>query len=258
MRGLLALALLACAAVAALFFGQRALLFPAPRPPRPPAATLGEVVRFGSAVALWSPPRAGAPVVVHFHGNGEQLADLAHVVTPLRAHRIGVLAVEYPGYGVAAGSPSEASLVRAGEDALEYLHRERGIGTDRIVLEGQSLGTGVATQLAARGRAAKLVLISPFTSVAALAANTPAFRPFTWLVRDRFDTAAAARSVAQPVLIVHGTEDEIVPFAMGTALSRAFTGARLVAIAGGHHDDLWTSHGAELVGAIAEFVQAAR
>src|SRR3982751_341057 len=118
MRALLALALLASAAVAALFFGQRALLFPAPRPARPPPAALGEVVRFGSAVALWSPPRPGAPVVVHFHGNGEQLADLAPVVTLLRAHRTGVLAVEYPGYGVAAGSPTEASLVRAGEDAL--------------------------------------------------------------------------------------------------------------------------------------------
>jgi pimeloyl-ACP methyl ester carboxylesterase len=232
------------------------VLFPAPRPVRQPDPSLGELLPFGSTVALWAPPPDGAPVVVHFHGNGEQLADLAHVVSALRAQRFGVLAVEYPGYGLAPGAPSEASLLRAGEDALVSL--ERQLPADRIVLEGQSLGSAVATQLAARGHGSRLVLISPFTSVPAVAAKSPLFRPFTWLVRDRFDTAAAARSVPQPVLIVHGTDDAVVPYSMGAALDRAFTGARLVPIPGGQHNDPWTSHRTEVVGAIARFVASRR
>src|SRR5438105_4424343 len=105
MRALLALAAAACLGLVALFLGQRALLFPAPRPPRPPDPALGDIVELATSVALWAAPPPGGLVVVHFHGNGEQLADLRDVVAALRSRGLGVLAVEYPGYGLAAGSP---------------------------------------------------------------------------------------------------------------------------------------------------------
>jgi len=240
--------------VAALFAGQRALIYPAPQPARSPSAELGELLRLPSTVALWSAPPSAAPVVVHFHGNGEQLADLGRVIAGLRAGGSGVLAVEYPGYGLAPGSPSEAALLSAGREALACLRDRLGVAPERIVLQGQSLGSGVASQLAAEGHGAALVLISPFTSMADLAARIFPSLPLHRLVRDRFDTRGIARSVRVPVLIVHGDRDEIVPFPMGEELARTFPDARLMRVEGAHHNDLWVSHGHELSSAIAAFV----
>jgi uncharacterized protein len=240
-------------ALVAIFAGQRALLFPVPRPPRTPAPELGQLVRLPSTVALWSPPPGDGPVVVHFHGNGEQLADLRPVFAGLRARGLGVLAVEYPGYGVASGSPSETALVSAGREALVYARETLRVAPGRLILQGQSLGSGVASQLAVRGSAAKLVLISPFTSVTELASRMFPLLPGRWLVRDRFDTRRAAHDVPIPVLIVHGDRDEIVPFSMGEDLARTFPKARLERIVGAHHNDLWTEHARELTEAIARF-----
>jgi hypothetical protein len=240
--------------VAALLAGQRALIYPAPQPPRSPSAGLGELLRLPSTVALWSAPPSAAPVIVHFHGNGEQLADLGRVIAALRAGGSGVLAVEYPGYGLAPGTPSEESLLSAGREALAYLRDRLAIAPERIVLQGQSLGSGVASQLAAEGHGKALVLISPFTSMADMAGRIFPALPLHRLVRDRFDTRGIARSVRVPVLIVHGDRDEVVPFPMGEELARTFPDARLMRVQGAHHNDLWLSHGRELSSAIAAFV----
>jgi pimeloyl-ACP methyl ester carboxylesterase len=241
--------------IAALFAGQRALIYPAPQPARTPPAELGELLRLPSTVALWSPPGPGARVIVHFHGNGEQLADLGRVIPGLRAAGFGVLAVEYPGYGLAAGTPSEASLLSAAREAVAHLRDQRGIPAERTVLQGQSLGSGVASQLAAQGHGAALVLISPFTSMTDLAARLFPALPVGRLVRDRFDTRGIARSVRVPVLIVHGDRDEVVPFSMGEELARTFPDARLEHVEGAHHNDLWLSHGREVAAAIRAFVR---
>jgi pimeloyl-ACP methyl ester carboxylesterase len=171
----------------------------------------------------------------------------------MRSRGFGVLAVEYPGYGVAGGSPSETSLVSAGREALVYARETLQLAPRRIILQGQSLGSGVASRLAVRGSAAKLVLISPFTSVTELASRIFPVLPARWLVRDRFDTRQAASEVPIPVLIVHGDRDEIVPFSMGDDLAHAFPNARLARIVGGHHNDLWIEHARELTEAIAMF-----
>ena len=255
MKAALAIAAVAIVlGVAALFAGQRALIYPAPQPARTPSAELGELLRLPSTVALWSPPPPGAPVIVHFHGNGEQLGDLGRVITGLRAGRLGVLAVEYPGYGLAAGTPSEETLLSAAREALAYARDRLGTAGERIVLQGQSLGSGVASQLAAQGHGAALVLISPFTSMTDLAGRIFPALPMHRLVRDRFDTRGIARSIRVPVLIVHGDRDEIVPFSMGVELARTFPDARLVRVEGAHHNDLWVSHGREVASVIAAFV----
>jgi len=241
-------------AIVTVFAGQRALLFPAPRPPRTPAPELGELLHLPSTVALWSPPAGDAPVLVHFHGNGEQLADLAPVIWALRARGLGILAVEYPGYGLAGGSPSEGTLVSAGREALVYAREQLHVGPGRIVLQGQSLGSGVASQLAAQGYAPKLVLISPFTSIADFAKRMVPVLPSRWLVRDRLDTRAIAGAVRIPVLIIHGDRDEVVPFSMGQELARTFPDAHLERVDGAHHNDLWSEHAGQLTSAIGSFL----
>src|SRR5437016_1321802 len=149
------------------------MIFPAPRQGREPAYP-ENLVRTRDATFLYF---QGAKVVAYFHGNGEDLADSVPMVSLLRSLGMGVLAVEYPGYGVAGGRPSEQGAYAAAESALSWLRSEGGIGADRVVLLGQSLGSGVACEMAKRGFGARVVLISPFTSIASIAERGTAMTP---------------------------------------------------------------------------------
>ena len=246
---LLVLLALAAAAVAALFFGQRTFLYPAPRPARAPGPEIGELIKLRSTVVTWVPPAGAAPVIIHFHGNGEQLATLEPIVSALRARGLGILAVEY---GVASGTPSQPAIVAAAVEAMDFAVDRLRVAPARLIVQGQSLGSAAAAQLAVRRRAHKLVLISPFTSVSDFAARLfPA--PARHLVRDEFDTRAVAAKVDIPVLIIHGTDDDLVPVTMGEELARSFRNARLVRIEGAGHNDLWSRHGTRVASTIAQF-----
>jgi fermentation-respiration switch protein FrsA (DUF1100 family) len=109
--------------------------------------------------------------------------------------------------------------------------------------------------MAHRGHGRGLILLAPFTSVPALAARFVPVLPLRWMVHDRFDNLAKAPAIRQPVLIVHGTRDGVVPAAMGRALSGAFPAARLELVEGAAHNDLFC-HEATLRH-VAAFVRAA-
>jgi fermentation-respiration switch protein FrsA (DUF1100 family) len=236
--------------VVAAGWGQASIVFPAPAQGREPAYP-DQLVRSGDATFLYF---NGAKVVAYFHGNGEDLADSIPMVSMLRSLGVGVLAVEYPGYGVAGGSPSEQGAYAAGEAALQWLRSERGVDRDRVVLLGQSLGSGVAVEMAKRGLGARLVLISPFTSAAEMARRMFPLFPARF-VRYRFDTMAKAPGIPLPVLIIHGTEDEVVPFAMGEKLAAVFPQARFVPIWGGTHNDLLSMHALVVRNTLSPFLK---
>jgi uncharacterized protein len=222
-----------------LFLVQRALVFPAPRD-RVDAGSGTVVLVPGGTPMLWGPVEGGGPVVVHFHGNGEQIGGLGWLGEELAKRRVSFAAVEYPGYPGAPGTPSEASIVAAAEKALEHLTGPMGVARERIVLSGQSLGTGVAVRLAANGWGTKLVLLSPYTSMTDVAASG-LFRafPVRLLMRDRFDCEALAPRIDRPVLVLHGNRDQVVPLDLGRALSDRFPHARFVEVRGAGHNDLW-------------------
>jgi pimeloyl-ACP methyl ester carboxylesterase len=224
---------------AMLFLFQRALVFPAPR--ERVEASRGTIVLVpGGTPMLWSAVGGTGPVVVHFHGNGEQIGGLGWLAEALAERQVSFAAVEYPGYPGAPGTPSEVSIVAAAEKALEHLTGPMGIARERIVLSGQSLGTGVAVRLAANGWGTKLVLLSPYTSMPDIAVRG-VFRvfPVRLLMRDRFESGALARRIDRPVLVLHGDRDEVVPFDLGQALSARFPHARFVEVRGAGHNDLW-------------------
>jgi hypothetical protein len=151
-----------------------------------------------------------------------------------------VLLVEYRGYGGSRGAePTEEGLYLDAEAALDMLN-ERGVDRSRIVLWGTSLGTGVAAEMARRGRGSRLVLVSPFTSIPDLVSHAAPFLPAQALVEDHFDTSEKSSAIRIPTLIIHGDADEIVPFTMGERLSHEIPGARLLRVKGGHHGDLFT------------------
>jgi hypothetical protein len=216
--------------VGGLFVFQRRLLY-RPRRTRPVLNDLvllgvGEVeleTADGLTLNSWYlPPRPGRPVIAYFHGNGGNIGYRNERLRRLAQQGYGVLLAEYRGYGGNPGRPSERGLFADGEAALAFLG-DRGVGPDRLVLWGESLGSGVAVYLAARRSIAALVLEAPFTSVAAAAQYQYPFVPAICLVRDRFDSLSRITQVTAPLLILHGERDRVVPVRHGRALLAAAT-----------------------------------
>jgi uncharacterized protein len=230
-----------------LFAGQRSLLyFPDTRSPDPaPLIAAGFAplsVRAGEvALAAWfKPPRsAGGLTVVLFQGNGGHLGNRLFAVEPLLREGYGVLLAPYPGYGGNPGRPTEASLYAAGEGILDALVA-RGIATERVVLWGESLGGGIATRLAAERRVAGVILQAPFTSVPDRAQELYPFVPARLLTLDRFDNLSRIAEIGVPLLIVHGTDDSIIPAEHGRKLlGAAREPKRGVFIPNANHNDLY-------------------
>mmetsp|Transcript_52705 Transcript_52705/g.120103 ORF Transcript_52705/g.120103 Transcript_52705/m.120103 type:complete len:332 (+) Transcript_52705:60-1055(+) len=191
----------------------------------------------------------GAPTLVYFHGNGDQLAwGGAYLGRAFQQLGFGFCAVEYPGYGLAQGDPSEASVLAAAEAVLKHLETAKGVDRKSMVMVGQSIGSYPASEMARRGFGSKLILISPFVSLQEMAAAvfpflTPLFRAFPFFLRDRLDNAALVPRLRPglEVLVCHGTRDEVVPFKQGKALAGLFPKGtcRFEAIEGAGHNDLF-------------------
>ena len=231
---------IAAAYFALLFVVQRSMLFPMPpaMPGEPDAGV--EVVRRDAdgvdAFALYLPPRrveGPAPLMMFMHGNGE-LADywVDEFEVP-RAIGFGVLLVEYPGYGRAPGSPSETSITAATRALFDWAAQDSRIDPKRIVAYGRSLGGGAAARLAIDRPVAALILESAFTSVADFAAR---FMAPGFLIRDPFDTRTTLASYRGPLLVIHGNQDTIVPFAQGKELAAIVPGAQFRELNCGHND----------------------
>ncbi len=212
-----------------LFVLQRQLLFPAGKEPpsveRAGLAGLMEEATIttadGLALLAWyhRPPK-DAPLIVLFHGNGGTIEIRAAKAKTYISAGFGVLLPEYRGYGGNPGSPSEAGLYADGRAALTFAAAQ-GIASDHVVLLGESLGTGVAVQMAVEQRVAALVLEAPYTSVADVAQGVFPLFPVSWLVRDRFDSLGKIARVGVPLFVIHGERDGTIPVRFGRALFAA-------------------------------------
>jgi len=188
--------------------------------------------------AWWMPGGGSGPAILMFHGNAGTIADrLDNVRLMIDRLEVGVFLLEYPGYGDSTGRPSEKSLLAAGDAALTAT---RTLAPDRhLVLFGRSLGSAVASHLAAQEPIDGLIVESGFTTLADLAraVGFPFARP---LLPYRFAAIESMSRVSAPVLVVHGDRDEIVPYAMGKELYAAATAARtrrFHTVVGGRHND---------------------
>jgi fermentation-respiration switch protein FrsA (DUF1100 family) len=229
---------------ALLFVLQRQMLFPrgaAVTLDRPPVAeeTL-ERVWFtvgGDRVEAWFiPPEnaAGpAPVAMLAHGNAEAIDTMAIEFMPLRRLGVGMLLVEYPGYGRSGGSPSQAAIRTVMLAARDLFEKRPDVDARRWVYIGRSLGGGVICDLSRHRPPAAMVLMSTFTSVRSFARRylMPGF-----LVRDPFDSLDALSSYNGPLLIIHGRHDEIIPYGHGRRLHEAVPGSRMISYDCGHND----------------------
>jgi len=211
---------------------DRLIYFPDTAPPPAPAALgLRGVERValrtadGLSILGWRVAGSpGAPVVLYLHGNGGSLLHRAERVVRFQRLGWGALLVQWRGYGGNPGTPGEAGLAADARAGLKALQDE-GVDAARIVIWGESLGTGPAVRLAAEqpGAAAAMVLESPFTSLLALARLHYPVLPSGLLLRDRYDSLSRIGAVRVPVLILQGARDTLVPPAMGRELAAAAT-----------------------------------
>lgn len=179
--------------------------------------------------------------IVHFHGNAETVEANAFVAREMKKHGFSTVLVEYRGYGRSKGtSPDEAGLYLDAAAVLDAL-AARGVGPDRVVLWGQSLGTGVAAEMAKRGRGTRLVLVAPFTSTVEMASRIVPFFPASMVMVDRFDTLSKAPAITLPTLVVHGDIDDVIPFEQGERVSKALPHGTFVKVPEGRHDNLYKS-----------------
>ncbi len=232
------------AAAGALYAQQRSLLF-RPDPTRVDPASVGlaqarEVALEapgGPRLVGWHIPPADAakPVFLYLHGNAANLGRRSSRFAMLTREGHGLLALSWRGYGGSEGEPSEAGFHEDVGRALAFLEAQ-GIAPERIILFGESLGTGMAVMTAARlaraGRPVKaLILDSPYESIAAIAAERYWWLPVRLLMRDPFRADLAASSVRQPTLAIHCTGDWITPYEGGKRLLSLLAGpSRLVTI----------------------------
>jgi fermentation-respiration switch protein FrsA (DUF1100 family) len=199
----------------------------------------GAFVRGADVAGADSRSTADRAIAVHFHGNAESAAqnlDLAHALADAG---VDVFLAEYRGYGGQPGSPSETGLLDDARAAIAAAARVGGVSEARLILVGRSLGTGVVAAMLAEGRGRAGVLISPYTSILDLAAAMVS-RPIAWLaVVDTFRSLERLRTAPQPVVIYHGTQDTVIPFAHGQALAEALgPRARLVPVPRRDHNDV--------------------
>lgn len=228
-----------------VYLGQRALQYFPERARTPPAAAglpeAEEVVldsSGGARVIVWHiPPRGEKPVVLYFHGNGGSLRGRVDRFRALAADGTGLIALSYRGYGGSSGRPTEKGLI---DDALAaYAFAAARYPASRLALWGESLGTGVAVALAAQKPVGRIVLESPFTSIADIAAQIYWFFPVRLLIKDSFRSDLLIGTVTAPFLILHGDKDSIVPITLGDQLYKLITAPkRFVRFPGAGHNEL--------------------
>jgi fermentation-respiration switch protein FrsA (DUF1100 family) len=229
-----------------LFLLQRQILFPRYQISQPVQheQPIGGLEKFwldtdsGKVEAWFIPPdnyqtATPAPAVIFGHGNGELIDFWPGELRKFNRLGVGIMLVEYPGYGRSAGSPSEGSISQTFVAAYDLLISRKDVDPSRIILLGRSLGGGAVCALARHKPSATLILMSTFTSAKSFAKN---FLVPPFLVRDPFDNLEVVKNYPNPVLIIHGKHDTIIPFSHGKALHQAAKKGEMITYNAGHND----------------------
>jgi fermentation-respiration switch protein FrsA (DUF1100 family) len=189
--------------------------------------------------AWWCPYENAHGAILHCHGSGGDLSHWGPRALELQEQlHESVLLFDYPGYGRSEGEPSEAGCYAAADAAFDWLTQTQSVPAEQVVLYGESLGGGVAVELAHRRPHRALVLVKTFTSIPDVAQQRFPLAPARWLAHNHFDNLAKVKDCTRPVFIAHGTTDTFVPFALGRRLFDAANEPKqFVAVEGKDHNE---------------------
>jgi hypothetical protein len=155
--------------------------------------------------------------LIFFHGNAGNLFNRVHKLNELNKLDINILIISWRGFSGNSGKPTEKNLYYDAKMSIKWLNN-LGINNNKIILYGESLGTGVAVELGQKDNFNSIILESPFTSIAKAAKIYYPYLPINLLLKDRYDSIDKINKITNPVLIMHGMKDNIVPYEMGVEL----------------------------------------
>lgn len=230
-----------------MFIAQRKLMYaPDPQHLTPSDEGLSGVVERrirapdGAEVIAWyGKAKPGQPTLLYFHGNAGSLATRSERIRKYMNRGRGMYVMSYRGYSGSTGTPSEVANVADAKRAYEDLV-SLGVDAQDIVIYGESLGSGIAVQVAAEKKIAGLILDAPYTSIVNLAVAAYPWLPVRRMLLDRYESEKFMGQVLAPLLIVHGEKDETIPVSMGRALyALANEPKRIVTFPNAGHADHW-------------------
>jgi len=233
----------------AYFFADGFVFQPPPPSYRDSGTILKIPVGNRSAIsALYLLDPAADYTILYSHGNAEDLGDIRGMVARYPERGFSIMAYDYRGYGTSAGAPSEEAARADIEAVYDRLILKNRVRPDRIILYGRSVGGGPSVDLAARRPVAGLILESTFVSIFRVMTRIPVF-PF-----DKFDNQRKIGRIACPVLVIHGTKDEVIPFWHGEKLFRQAREPKLMLkVEGADHNNLREIAGEEYWKALDRF-----
>ena len=189
----------------------------------------------GKIETWFLPPESNrpSPAIIFAHGNAEIIDMWPETLNRFTQLGIGVLLVEYPGYGRSEGSPSQRSISETFVAAYDMLIKHKDVDSSKIILFGRSIGGGAICTLAAQRPSAMLILNSTFISIRSMASKylVPGF-----IAPDPFDNLSVVGSYNEPVVIIHGKNDELIPYKHGLTLYKAARHGELLTYDCGHND----------------------
>ena len=155
--------------------------------------------------------------ILIFHGNAGNLFNRVYKLNELNKLDVNILLISWRGFSGNKGKPTEKNLYHDAEEAIKWLNNQ-GVISKNIILYGESLGTGVATELGTSNAFGGIILESPFTSIANTAKIYYPYLPVNIILKDRYDSIGKIKNITIPILIMHGKKDNIVPQKMGLEL----------------------------------------
>ncbi len=230
-----------------VYVRQRSMIYyPVPEQ----ASTIGEVITLpvdGAVLRIWTLQRPGRRGLIYFGGNAEDVSASLREFAQALPER-SLYFVNYRGYGGSTGAPTETALIADALAIFDTLHKDH----DEIAVVGRSLGSGVAVQLAAARPVSRLVLVTPFDSLARVGQGAMPWLPVALLMQDRYESTRFAPQVTCPTLLLVAAKDAVIPPAHATALLAAFVAgrARAVEVPGAGHNDiqLWPAYYRDIAG----------
>ena len=191
--------------------------------------------------------------ILYFHGNAGSLENRIHKLNHFSEMDVNFLIIAWRGFSGNQGKPSEKGLYEDGRSALNWLIRN-GVKNENIVIYGESLGTGVATHLSQNKNFAGVILETPFTSMIDTAKIFYPYIPVSLLLKDKFDNKSKIKNINVPVLIMHGEDDQIVPFFMGKKMYAIANEPKYFYFT--KHDNHMMEYDENLVKALNSFLQS--
>jgi uncharacterized protein len=256
-----------------LYFNQRALIFPGSmtkgtaeagyisRSLHPQTVLLRTTSGIKVVAYLLPPSRDRRPdgtTLLFFYGNGTCMSGCWYIAEQFRKFGCSVMLVDYPGYGLSAGQPSESGCYEASDAAYQYLADHEHVSPNRIIAAGWSLGSSVAIHLAATKPVGGLITLSAFTSMSDMAASQYPFVPKfinQMLLKYKFDNIHLISRVCCPIFIAHGMADSFIPPTMSEQLAMAAHAPVTVDwVPGASHSDIFSNGGSALFNPLGNWI----